>query len=125
MSKQSMIEFSSAEENPTAPGVLDISPEEFKQKKDHVIAIDVRRHDEWIGELGHIAGCRLITLDTLNEGMDEFPKNATIVFICRSGGRSARASSMAQARGFKSVYNLKGGMMLWSELKYEVTTEEE
>ncbi|OQW50651.1 MAG: sulfurtransferase [Proteobacteria bacterium SG_bin7] len=125
MSKQTTIEFATAMENPSVPGVLDISPEEFKQKKDKVIAIDVRRHDEWIGELGHIAGCRLITLDVLNEGMDEFPKDATIVFICRSGGRSARASAIAQARGFKSVYNLKGGMMLWNELKYEVTTEEE
>lgn len=125
MAKQTVTEFSTAEENPSAPGVFDISPEEFRQKKDKVIGIDVRRHDEWIGELGHIAGCRLITLDTLNEGMDEFPKDATIVFICRSGARSARASSMALARGFKSVYNLKGGMILWNELKYEVTTEEE
>lgn len=125
MSKASKIEFSTAEENQSVPGVLDISPEEFKQKKNQVIAIDVRRHDEWIGELGHIAGCRLITLDVLNEGMEEFPKDATIVFVCRSGARSARASAIAQARGFKSVYNLKGGMILWNELNYEVTTEDE
>jgi rhodanese-related sulfurtransferase len=125
MAKDSIVEFSTATENPSVPGVLDISPEEFKKKKDKVVAIDVRRHDEWIGELGHIAGARLITLDVLNEGMDEFPKDATIVFICRSGARSARASAIAQARGFKSVYNLKGGMILWNELNYEVTTDDE
>ncbi len=119
------IEFNTACENQSVPGVLDISPEEFMQKKKDVVAIDVRRHDEWIGELGHILGARLITLDVLNEGMDEFPKDSTIVFICRSGARSARASAMAQARGFKHVYNLKGGMILWNELNYEVTTEDE
>ena len=120
-----MVNFESASENPMVPGVLDISPEEFYRKMSKVIAIDVRRHDEWIGELGHINGARLITLDVLNEGIDEFPKDETIVFICRSGARSARASAIAQARGFKSVYNLKGGMILWNELKYEVTSEDE
>ncbi len=125
MTRNLQLEFNTAEENPQMPGVFDISPEEFLKKKNQVIAIDVRRHDEWTGELGHIQGSRLITLDLLNEGMDEFPKDATIVFICRSGARSARASAMAQARGFKHVYNLKGGMILWNELKYEVTTEDE
>jgi rhodanese-related sulfurtransferase len=125
MGMKSLVEFNTAVENPTVPGVIDISPEELRKKIKEVIAIDVRRHDEWVGELGHINGARLITLDVLNEGMAEFPKDATIVFICRSGGRSARASAIAQARGFKSVYNLKGGMILWNELKYEVTTDDE
>lgn len=118
------VEFSSAEENSGLPGVVDISPEEFKGRIADVVLIDVRRHDEYVGELGHIPGARLITLDVLGDELGEFSKDTPMVFVCRSGGRSGRAASLAQAKGFKNVFNLKGGMMLWNELQYEVTTEE-
>lgn len=125
MQKKGPVEFTTAEENQSVMGVLDISPDEFNKKMQNVLAIDVRRHDEYVGELGHIPGARLITLDVLGEGLEEFSKDTPIVFICRSGARSARAAAIAQGKGFKYVHNLKGGMILWNELKLETTTEEE
>jgi rhodanese-related sulfurtransferase len=43
-------------------------------------------------------------------GMD---KNATTVFYCQTGGRSAQAAAFAAANGFADVYNLEGGIMAW------------
>ena len=52
------------------------------------------------------------------ERLAELPENKTIVFVCRSGGRSARAAHLSIENGFKNVFNLKGGMILWNELHY-------
>lgn len=111
--------FDSVEENLHYPGVMDVSPEELSQRLGSVFLVDVRQGEEFKGDLGHIPGAHLIVLDTLEENLDKLPKNQTIVFVCRSGGRSARASMIATENGFKNVYNLKGGMILWNDLHLE------
>lgn len=45
-------------------------------------------------------------------GMD---KNATTVFYCQMGGRSAQAAAFAVANGFADVYNLQGGIAAWAQ----------
>lgn len=86
--------------------------------------IDVRRPDEFTGELGHIAGARLVTLgvdlDQFLQGHDKQPK---ILFVCRSGARSGQATQMALSQGFKDVYNMAGGMLRWNELEFKITKE--
>ncbi len=84
--------------------------------------IDVRRPDEWNGELAHIKNAKLIPLGNdlmqfLNSGGD---KNRKILFICRSGGRSGTATEQAMALGFKNVFNMEGGMLYWNEKKFPV-----
>jgi rhodanese-related sulfurtransferase len=44
----------------------------------------------------------------------DLDKNATTVFYCRSGGRSAQAAAFAAANGFADVYNLQGGIIAWA-----------
>lgn len=44
----------------------------------------------------------------------EMDKNATTVFYCRSGGRSAQAAAFVAANGFADVYNLQGGIIAWA-----------
>lgn len=46
--------------------------------------------------------------------LEEMDKNATTVFYCRSGGRSAQAAAFAAANGFTDVYNLQGGIIAWA-----------
>jgi len=111
-----MLDFESREENLHYHGVLDIDPQELLKKKDQVYLVDVRQPEEFTGELGHIPGARLMVLDTLHDHLKELPTHQTIVFVCRSGGRSARASALAHSAGLKNTYNLKGGMLLWNEL---------
>ncbi|MEE9354271.1 MAG: methyl-accepting chemotaxis protein [Methylococcaceae bacterium] len=78
--------------------------------------IDVRRPDEFNGDLGHIQGAQLICLqDNFENRIHQLNKEQPHLFVCRSGGRSARAARMALANGFKQVYNLEGGMLAWSK----------
>lgn len=110
------VKFTSEKQNSDFPGVLDIDPQELWTRKEEVLAVDVRRPDEYTGELGHMPGSQHIVLDQLAAHIDDLPTNKTIVFICRSGQRSARATQFAQSHGLKSVYNMKGGMLLWNQM---------
>lgn len=79
--------------------------------------VDVRMPEEYIGELGHIAGSTLHTLGLeLDQFLEQTSKNETIIFICRSGARSGRATTQAMSLGFKNTYNMEGGMLAWNAL---------
>jgi rhodanese-related sulfurtransferase len=110
------VSFESKTGNPHYEDVYDIEPQELQKKVNEVKLIDVRQPDEFVGELGHIAMAELMVLDTLPEKLKDIPKDQTVVFICRSGGRSARAAAFALMNGYSHVYNLRGGMLLWNEL---------
>ncbi len=108
--------FSTAEANPELDIVQDVSPDEVHAKSQDLVLVDVRSAEEYSGELGHAPKSKLITLDVLMDHIDELPKDKTLVFICRSGRRSANATAMAKDNGFESVFNMKGGMLLWNEM---------
>lgn len=112
-------EFKTKIKNNDVPGVFDVTPQEVQQNSSQLLLVDVRRPDEYTGELGHIPGTQLIVLDTLPQHIENLPKDKTIVFVCRSGARSARATAFAHECGLPEVYNMKGGMILWNELKLE------
>jgi adenylyltransferase/sulfurtransferase len=50
----------------------------------------------WPAELGHL-------------------REQELILMCRSGGRSARVQAYLQHCGFRSVRNLVGGILAWSE----------
>ncbi len=114
------MEFKSKEQNPNLDEVFDVDPKEVNDLHEQISIIDVRRPDEYTGELGHIAGSRLITLDTLSHHIQSLQKDKPIVFVCRSGARSANAASMAVSYGYDKVYNMKGGMIAWNEYGLDV-----
>jgi rhodanese-related sulfurtransferase len=93
-----------------------ISPKDVLSQQ-RATLVDVRMPEEYVGELGHIAGA---TLKTLGPELDEFlgsvDKNKTLIFICRSGARSGRATGQAMSLGFKKIYNMEGGMLAWNAL---------
>lgn len=112
--------FSTADTNPELDMIEDVSPDEVNAKIDQVQLVDVRTPEEYSGELGHIANSKLITLDSFMDHIDEIPKDRTVIFVCRSGRRSANATAMAKDNGFESAYNMKGGMMAWNEMGLNV-----
>ncbi len=116
LSAKKLVDFESKEGNLHFEQVIDIEPMELSEKLDDVIVVDVRQPDEFTGELGHIPGAKLLVLDDLEENLKQLPKDKTVVFVCRSGGRSARASHLAIENGFTHTFNMKGGMLLWNEL---------
>jgi len=86
------------------------------------VLIDVREEREYRGELGHIAGARLIPLKELPERTAELAeaKSRGVVAICRVGVRSATAAAILTGLGFERVWNLKGGMIEWKDAQLSV-----
>lgn len=103
----------------TLEGIATISPEALYNKSGPFKIIDVRGADEFNNELGHIPGAELATLGhPLEETLKRQDLEKDIVFVCRSGKRSAEATRIAMENGFKNVYNLEGGMLKWNELRF-------
>jgi rhodanese-related sulfurtransferase len=72
--------------------------------------VDVREVSE-VAE-GKIPGAIHIPLGLLEFRMNELDKNKTYVMVCRSGGRSSRATQFLEYYGY-NVINMQGGMMSW------------
>ena len=117
--KKPIVQFDKTQTNPHFSSVRDVSPQEVLEKREQVHIVDVRRPDEFTGELGHIPGAKLFTLEILPQEIVKLPKDETVVFVCAMGGRSSHASAFALENGFQSVFNMDGGMTLWNELHFE------
>lgn len=74
--------------------------------------LDVREDYEW--EAGHIDGALHIPLDALPDRLADLDPDQDLAVICRTGGRSARATAWLESHGY-SVVNVKGGMGAWLE----------
>lgn len=72
--------------------------------------IDVREVDEV--RAGKIPGAVNIPLGLVEFRMHELDKSKEYIMVCRSGGRSGRASQFLESYGFK-VINMDGGMLDW------------
>jgi hydroxyacylglutathione hydrolase len=83
-----------------------------------VDVLDVRGAAEW--QAGHLPGVRNVPLGYLTDRLDELPRDRPLVLQCRSGGRSAIAASVLQAKGFRNVMNLAGGITAWQAGRHPV-----
>ena len=102
-------------------GIREVTPQDLKQNLKGLRIIDVRRPEEFVGELGHIEGSELVVLgDDLVKLLESGDRNQEIIFVCRSGGRSGNATAFSQQLGYQKTANMIGGMILWNELKYPV-----
>ncbi len=102
-------------------GVPEVSVEDVLSNLDKVSLVDVRRSDEFNGELGHIKGAKLVTLGPqLSHFLENGDRERQIVFICRSGGRSGTATKESLQLGYKKAVSMSGGMLRWSEKKQPV-----
>jgi glyoxylase-like metal-dependent hydrolase (beta-lactamase superfamily II)/rhodanese-related sulfurtransferase len=108
--------ISEAPEEPFA----DVDPEFVTANRGHVALVDVREPREYTGELGHVPGAQLVPLGKLVDAAAQWDRDAEIVLVCRSGGRSAHAANELAKRGFRNLYNLRGGMLAWNEARLPV-----
>lgn len=72
--------------------------------------IDVREADE-VAE-GIIPGAIHIPLGEVPERVNELDKSKPYILICRSGGRSGRATEFLEGEGYDAA-NMTGGMLEW------------
>jgi rhodanese-related sulfurtransferase len=76
------------------------------------LVVDVRSPVEYAQD-GHIAGSRLLPLQTLLQRSNELPQDRPLVLVCRSGNRSHVACEQLTKLGFENTVNLVGGMLDW------------
>lgn len=83
----------------------------------NAIVLDVREEDEY--KAGHVLNSTLIPLGKLNARINELEKyrDRSIVVVCRSGIRSAKACVMLGKQGFTQAHNLTGGVNAWQKAK--------
>ncbi|RPF51156.1 rhodanese-like domain-containing protein [Aquisalibacillus elongatus] len=72
--------------------------------------IDVRETDE-VAE-GKIPGAKNIPLGLIEFRENELDQGKEYIMVCRSGGRSGKATQYLEGRGF-DVTNMTGGMLDW------------
>jgi len=87
---------------------------------DDMQILDVRTLREFTQ--GHIKNAKNISVfekDFLKQAAKTLNKKKTVYVYCRSGGRSAKASSMLNKAGY-DVVNLLGGFIGWQRAQYPI-----
>jgi molybdopterin/thiamine biosynthesis adenylyltransferase/rhodanese-related sulfurtransferase len=93
----------------------EITPRELKTRLDRgddLYILDVREPHEY--QICNLGG-HLIPLGDLSRRVNELDSSREIVAHCRSGKRSAEAVEFLQKAGFRKIWNLKGGILAWSD----------
>ncbi len=104
------------EEAPAAHSTVpEMTPRELKARLDggdDIFVLDVREPHEY--QICNIGG-HLIPLGDLPQRVNELDSSREIVAHCRSGKRSAEAAEFLRKAGFKKLWNLRGGILGWSD----------
>jgi adenylyltransferase/sulfurtransferase len=104
------------EEAPTiVTNIPEITPRELKSRLDRgddLYILDVRETHEY--QICNLQGY-LIPLGELSRRVNELDSSREIVAHCRSGKRSAEAVEFLRKAGFRKIWNLKGGILAWSD----------
>lgn len=75
--------------------------------------IDVREKNEY--DFANLKG-ELIPLGDIPDATEKISKDKKVIIHCRSGARSAQAVEYLQKKlGHEHIYNLKGGILAWSD----------
>lgn len=100
-------------------GIENVPPAEFLElvKQNDGIILDVRTPDE-VAQ-GHIAGASVLNIydKDFERKLNLIQKDKPIYVYCRSGGRSGKAAKTMDANGFRSIFNLTGGIGAWNDAK--------
>jgi uncharacterized membrane protein YdjX (TVP38/TMEM64 family)/rhodanese-related sulfurtransferase len=100
----------------TRPTLVEVGDlEQRLARGEPITVVDVRGEDEYDGELGHIPGSLNIPLHELPARLAELEKlkSRSLLLVCRTDRRSAKAAAILGAHGL-SAEVLRGGMEQWS-----------
>ena len=98
-----------------ATQVPEMTARELKARLDRgedIFILDVREPHEY--QICNIHG-HLIPLGELPRRVQELDSAREIVAHCRSGKRSTEAVEFLRKAGFRKIWNLKGGILAWSD----------
>ncbi|HEX8919026.1 MAG TPA: rhodanese-like domain-containing protein [Chloroflexota bacterium] len=93
--------------------VSKVDPVETDQRRRSrtTVVIDVREAHEL--QDGSIPGSRHIPLGRVQGHLDELLAAPEVIFVCRSGNRSAWATAALTKAGHPNAHNMTGGMTAW------------
>lgn len=86
------------------------------------VLLDVREDDEWVA--GHAPAAVHMALGTIGATHISLDRSRPIICVCRSGGRSAKATAALRSAGY-DVTNLAGGMKAWAAAGLAVVTDDD
>jgi rhodanese-related sulfurtransferase len=89
-----------------------LTQEEFIEGYRKAQLIDVREPNEY--ESGHILGARNIPLTQLKMRMKEIRPDKPVYLYCQGSTRSAKAAQILHRKGYRQLYQLKGGFKKWT-----------
>ncbi len=86
---------------------LEVLPDEYEERKDEVVLLDVREPHEY--EISRIPGSTLIPQGQLPEELADLDDSKEYVVHCKSGVRSLEATQLLRGAGFKAR-SMRGGI---------------
>lgn len=94
-----------------------ITPTELKVRLDNgedILVVDVR--EDWELKISNLDFAQHIVMSDIPRRSDEIPEDKTIVFVCRSGARSAQVAQFLTMNGWEedNLINLRGGILAWA-----------
>lgn len=96
--------------------VKEVSVQELKRRLDageKFQLLDVR--EPWELAIARLPGSIDIPLGQLSARLAELQTDSDLIVMCKSGGRSRRATELLVARGFDRAANLSGGIDAWAD----------
>ncbi len=103
--------------------IKDISANEFKVliEQEKGILLDVRTPGEVAtGTIPNASVIDFYDAEFLKK-INLMDKSKEIYVYCKGGGRSSQAATILAENGFKTIYNLSGGIMAWENMNYPIT----
>lgn len=96
--------------------VKEICPTTTQQwLKNGALLVDVREKEE-VQQLAYdVPNSLNIPLTEFEDRYTEIPKDRDVVLVCRSGGRSLRATAFLVNHGYNRAVNMQHGMMRWAQ----------
>ncbi len=100
------------------PAVLWVEPAELvlwraDSSRPPPVVLDARTPVEYA--VSHLQGAtRIDPRRPTLKGLDAFPRDTPVVVYCTVGYRSARVAQWLRRQGFRTVYDLSGGLFAWA-----------
>jgi thioredoxin len=100
----------------TSKNVINLDPKPFSEKitaTPNAQVIDVRTPREFAG--GHLDNA--LNIDWLNDTFEanaqKLDKTKPVFVYCKTSNRSPQAAAKLEELGFKTIYNMQGGLLKW------------
>jgi rhodanese-related sulfurtransferase len=95
-----------------------ISCERLQEKySTDLYILDARERSEF--KVSHLKNARFVGYDNFSlKSVSDIPKESKVVVYCSIGYRSEKVGEKLKAAGFRSVYNLYGGIFEWTNREF-------